>query len=311
MTTSGLRMSGRCPPPGITSSRALGIAATMLSASATGTGASASPWTTSVGQLTPPRRRAGTRPVELGFLGRDHRRRRLEADRDHLGDEIVGVGLVEDRVHEGHDESGPVGPPGVEACWVRPRWIGSEVHVRGDDGDAVEALSVVGSEEHDRVQSPGCGDERCALDSDCVEDRECVRGVERKVVAAFRPVAVARSARVVRENGRARLECGDLMPDDARVDEVPRRHEQNRAPTPAVEVPGDTRPVCAHRGSALSTAGSGDHARKIQRWWRGYACSGASSRSSRFARSSSGSPSRRSLRITIVSAAIHAVPSTA
>ena len=40
LTSSGVRMSGRCPPPGISSSRAFGMARTMSSASEAGTAAS-------------------------------------------------------------------------------------------------------------------------------------------------------------------------------------------------------------------------------------------------------------------------------
>ena len=59
LTSSGLRMSGRCPPSAISSSLASGSSPAIARAVATGTGTSPSPWTTSVGHATLPRSRAG------------------------------------------------------------------------------------------------------------------------------------------------------------------------------------------------------------------------------------------------------------
>ena len=53
-------------------------------------------------------------PVELALLGDDHLRRRLEADRDHLGDHVGRAWFREDVVHERHDEPGPVDLQGLE-----------------------------------------------------------------------------------------------------------------------------------------------------------------------------------------------------
>ena len=67
--------------------------------------------------------------------------------------------------------------------------------------------------------------------------------MERKVVAVLRPTAGAGTTRVVRDDGGVRLEGDDLVPDGARVDDVPGRHEQNRPLAVAISVPGDLRPV--------------------------------------------------------------------
>ena len=139
----------------------------------------------------------------------------------------------------------------------------SSLHVRRDHDKAVESLRVVGGQQHRRVHSPGRSNERRVLDPRGVEYRERVGCVEWKVVAVLRPVTGAGPSRVVGDDRGVRLEGGDLVPDNARIDEVPRRHEQNRPLATAVPVPGDPRSIGARRHAIRTETGSRDHALTI------------------------------------------------
>ena len=96
-------------------------------------------------------------------------------------------------------------------------------------------------------------------DADRVENRQGIGGMEREVVAPLGPVAGARPSRVVRDHGGVRLERGDLMPDDARIDDVPGRQEEDGPLAAAVPVPGDPCSIGARRHALLPAARRGDH----------------------------------------------------
>ena len=99
------------------------------------------------------------------------------------------------------------------------------------------------------------------LDPCGLESRERIGRMEWKVVAPLRPLAGAGPSRVVGDDGGVRLEGGDLVPDDACVDDVPGRHEQDGPLATAVAVPGDSRSVGAGRGAPGVRAGCRDRAR--------------------------------------------------
>ena len=71
--------------------------------------------------------------------------------------------------------------------------------------------------------------------------------MERKVVAALRPITGAGASRVVRDHSGVRLECGDLVPDDARIDDVSRSVRTGR---PARHRRTGTRRSAFHRCSS-------------------------------------------------------------
>lgn len=208
-TRSGVRMSGRCPPPGISSSRALGGRPRCSGQARRGQR-----------RFRRGRRAWGRRPsraglpavpVELELLSDDDLRRRLEANRDHLGDDVRRVRLGEEFVHEGHDESGPVSPQGLEPFGVGRRWLGLELHVRRDHGEAVEPLRIVGGQEHCRVHSSGRCDECHLLDSRGLKNGERIGCMERKVAATLRPLTGARPSWVVGDDGGVRFRGGQAF----------------------------------------------------------------------------------------------------
>ena len=257
-------MSGRCPPPGITLEPRVRHRGDDALGERDRDG--------DVGFAVDDERRAGDAlektsrplPIELELLGDHDFRCRLQADRDHLGDHIGRIRLREDAVHERHDEPGPVGSQGLEPAGVGRCGLGLELHIGRDHGQALESLGIVGNEKHRGVQSSGRGDERGVLDSTCFENRECVGRMEWEVVAALRPVTRACSSRVVRDDGRARLERRNLVPDDAPIDDVPRRHEQDGPLAAAVPLPGDSRPIAARGDATRRRFGRGDHTRTIR-----------------------------------------------
>ena len=168
-------------------------------------------------------------PFELGFLGRDDSGDAVHADADHLLDDLVRVGLGEDVVHERLDEPAPIGSQLVEAGGIG--WVGIrlELHVRRDGNDAIDALRLIGGEEDGGVQAARRDDDGRSFEGVGVHDRQRIGGMERERVAALRPVAGPRAPRVIGDDGGVRREGCDLVADDARVDEVPGRDEEDGA----------------------------------------------------------------------------------
>jgi hypothetical protein len=113
--------------------------------------------------------------------------------------------------------------------------------------EPIDAPRVRGRQEDRAVDSPRRCDDGRSRDASGVEDCQRIGGVPGKFVATFRTIAGSGATRVVGDDGRARREELDLVPNGPRVDEIPRGNEQDDGLAGTLALPCDAGAVGGRR----------------------------------------------------------------
>ena len=221
---------------------------------------------TRTGQDTRWRERARLLLVELALERGQHERLgcRLEPPADRVVERLGRVRLGEHLAEEELEEVAVVRQP-VVAVVLLPALVGlarripvervarrddpAERHGRADEDGGLDAVRVVGREQQRSLRAEREGDEHRLLGLGGVHDRQCV---EREVglgVARLGPVRSPVPAPVHHQHPAVPRQVRDLHLPVARVDDRPRRHQEDRRLARAVHLP-----VQAH-AFALDVAG--------------------------------------------------------
>src|SRR3954471_23620628 len=284
LTRTGSRALGAWPEPSRTTSSPRVSSATRRPRSS-GVIVSRSPWMTSAGQRTPAT--SASTSARLVYAGGASIVRSRTAGPparpppdaslplllrvalgEHLGEEEVEVAAV-----VAAPGRAGVARPALVAARVlvearhaaAGRVLGREAWHRGRDRDDTRDAPGVqrGEQQRGRAADGEAHDDR-ALGAGGVEHREGVADLGEHAVArgVLRTVRAARPAGVERDDAEVAGESGDLRLPDARVDDRPRRHEQDRpraraehlvadADTTGVDGALDVRLERAHRVASL------------------------------------------------------------
>ncbi len=256
LTLIGSRAWGRWPDPSRTASVPFASSASRAPDSQ-GRTWSSPPWITRIGTRDPRQDRShGGLVLEPGCqLRRDQRRCiRLEPPSDGVLVRLRGVrlgqALREEELEEVLVLLDPVvavvlPPTVVRLAWLlerlgrpRPRHRRRQRESRSDERDLLDPLGMIGREDERPLGPPRQRDEDCALGAGRVQHSERIRGelVLPVRIRVCRPVRAAVAASVEGDDPREAGEVGDLQLPVTRVDDRPRRHEQDGRLAGAVDL---------------------------------------------------------------------------